>query len=190
VHEYEEARVLRADWIDTPLGPMVALATERALCMLEFVSRPEIEQEMSDLRSHFDAGVIPGSSGVIDRVRIELGEYFAGARSQFTVELETPGTAFQRKTWGALCEIPCGETISYAQLAERVGSEGAQRAVGRANGQNRIAIVVPCHRVIRTGGALGGYAGGLWRKRRLLDHEAAHWGSGRPGGAHPALFAD
>jgi len=187
-HEHEQVRVLDLDWIDTPLGPMIALASDGAVCMLEFVSRPEVEREIRELRNLLGAGVVPGGSSVLARLRVELGEYFEGVRSEFSTPLETPGTAFQQRTWAALREIPCGETISYAQLAGRIGSDGAQRAVGRANGQNRIAVVIPCHRVIRTGGALGGYAGGLWRKQRLLDHEAEHWGH-RGGSVPPSLFA-
>ncbi|HEX9659767.1 MAG TPA: methylated-DNA--[protein]-cysteine S-methyltransferase, partial [Rhodothermales bacterium] len=104
-------------------------------------------------------------------VRSELGEYFNRARRTFSVELETPGTPFQQSVWMALREIPYGSTISYGELADRLGNPDAVRAVARANGDNRIAILIPCHRVVGKDGRLTGYGGGLWRKRRLIDLE-------------------
>jgi AraC family transcriptional regulator, regulatory protein of adaptative response / methylated-DNA-[protein]-cysteine methyltransferase len=98
-------------------------------------------------------------------------EYFAGERRAFSVPLHSPGTEFQVRVWTALRDIPYGRTTSYEALAATVGRPGAQRAVGKANGDNRIAIVIPCHRVVRKDGTLCGYGGGLWRKRRLLELE-------------------
>jgi methylated-DNA-[protein]-cysteine S-methyltransferase len=109
-----------------------------------------------------------------DDVRTQLEEYFAGDRTAFEVELRLEGTEFQRQVWDALCSIPYGETISYGELARRVGNPKACRAVGLANGRNPVAIIVPCHRVIAADGTLGGYGGGLDRKSVLLDLEAAH----------------
>lgn len=103
----------------------------------------------------------------------QLADYFAGKRRAFDLLLAPHGTAFQRRVWEALVEIPHGQTVSYGALAERLGSPGAVRAVGRANGQNPIAIVVPCHRVIGADGSLTGYGGGIWRKRALLELEGA-----------------
>jgi methylated-DNA-[protein]-cysteine S-methyltransferase len=102
----------------------------------------------------------------------QLGEYFAGERRTFEIELDLGGTPFQRRVWNALREIPYGETRSYGEQANRIGAPDAVRAVGHANGQNPIAIVVPCHRVIGANGSLTGFGGGLENKRRLLDLEA------------------
>ena len=109
--------------------------------------------------------------------RRQLGEYFAGERTEFDLPLGMAGSPFQRQVWRALLDIPYGETVSYGELAQRVGRPGAARAVGLANGRNPISIVVPCHRVIGSSGALTGYGGGTERKRFLLDLEA------------PALFS-
>jgi methylated-DNA-[protein]-cysteine S-methyltransferase len=101
----------------------------------------------------------------------QLTAYFAGELTEFNVDLDLAGTEFQRRVWGALCQIPYGETWSYSQLAGKIGSSRACRAVGLANGRNPVAIIVPCHRVIGASGALVGYGGGLDRKAFLLDHE-------------------
>ena len=115
-------------------------------------------------------------------MRTELAEYFAGTRQSFTVPLDAPGTPFEERVWQALNRIPYGETRSYEDIAREVATPAAVRAVGRANGMNRIAIVIPCHRVLNKSGELGGYGGGLWRKRRLLDLErTAHLGSLKSG---------
>ena len=116
---------------------------------------------------------MPADHPHLQTLRGELAEYFAGTRKTFSVPLEAPGTPFEMRCWQALCEIPYGETRSYADVARTVGSPAAVRAVGRANGMNRIAIVIPCHRVVNKSGELGGYGGGLWRKRRLLHLERA-----------------
>ena len=114
-----------------------------------------------------------GSNAHTEQAKQEVAGYFAGARKTFDLKLHTPGTDFQQQVWGALQKIPYGETASYAEQAERIGNPKAVRAVARANGMNRIAIVIPCHRVIGSDGSLTGYAGGLERKRWLLRHEGA-----------------
>jgi AraC family transcriptional regulator of adaptative response/methylated-DNA-[protein]-cysteine methyltransferase len=114
---------------------------------------------------------VPGSSPLLDQLRRELEEYFAGRRREFAVDLTAPGTPFEERVWEALRTIPYGETWSYERLAQAVGSPGASRAVGSANGRNRIAILIPCHRVVNKDGRLGGYGGGLWRKEALLHLE-------------------
>jgi methylated-DNA-[protein]-cysteine S-methyltransferase len=115
------------------------------------------------------------TSDVMAQARRELEEYFAGERTDFTVPLRfTRGTAFQQQVWRALAAIPHGTTISYAELADRVGRPNAFRAVGQANGANPIPIVLPCHRVLASGGAIGGYGGGLAMKRALLGLEGVH----------------
>jgi O-6-methylguanine DNA methyltransferase len=115
----------------------------------------------------------PAAHPYLERLKEELAEYFAGNRSKFGVPIHEPGTPFQERVWAALREIPYGETRSYGELARSLGDPAAVRAVAQANGRNRIAILVPCHRVIGADGGLGGYGGGLWRKRRLLEIEGA-----------------
>lgn len=158
-------------WLTSPLGPIVAGAVAEGVCLLEFVDRRAIEGQLLALRRHFPMPVVPGSHPHTDRLREELDEYFAGTLRSFTVPVVDPGTPFQRRVWDALRAIPYGETRSYEELAAVVGSPAAVRAVGRANGMNRVAILNPCHRVIRKGGQLGGYAGGLERKEFLLALE-------------------
>lgn len=157
-------------WIESPVGPLVAGATDRGVCLLEFSDRRMLETQLDVLRQRLGP-VLPGNHPILEQLRTELGEYFAGQRSTFSVPLDYPGTPFQTRVWNALLEIPYGETRSYEQLAWAIGSPGAQRAVGHANGQNRIAILIPCHRVVNKGGKLGGYGGGVWRKQMLLDLE-------------------
>lgn len=162
---------IRLSLVESPLGPLVAGATSQGICLLEFTNRRMLEAQFSTLRHRFQCAMVPGKSDHLDRVRDELGRYFAGTLERFESTLVYPGTAFQQKVWDALRQIPYGETRSYEALAREIGSPGASRAVGTANGMNRIAILVPCHRVVNKDGQLGGYGGGLWRKRALLDLE-------------------
>jgi AraC family transcriptional regulator of adaptative response/methylated-DNA-[protein]-cysteine methyltransferase len=163
--------LLTATWIETPLGPMLAIAGDAGLELLEFVDRRALETELRALRDTLDAAIVPGDHPILARTADQLREYFAGARRAFDVPLNQHGSPFQLAAWSALREIPYGETRSYTDMARRVGSPGAVRAIGRVNGQNQIAIVVPCHRVIRADGTLCGYGGGKWRKQWLLEHE-------------------
>jgi AraC family transcriptional regulator of adaptative response/methylated-DNA-[protein]-cysteine methyltransferase len=171
---------VRLAWIETPLGPMVAGATESAICLLEFTDRRMLETQLETLRRRYGLPLLAGSSPLLEALEKELGEYFTGRRHGFDLPLDYPGTAFQRRVWRTLLGIPYGETRSYVQLARELGSPGAARAVGRANGLNRIAILVPCHRVVNADGSLGGYGGGLWRKLRLLEAEGAVGAAGAP----------
>lgn len=166
-----DVRSLTARWIDTPLGAMIGVAHDDGLCLLEFVDRRALERELEELCRHFRGAIVPGSSPHLDHVEHELREYFEGRRSVFTVAVVSPGSEFQRAVWSRLRQIPCGRTESYGSLARSLGRDGAQRAVGRVNGQNRIAIVIPCHRVVNADGKVGGYGGGRWRKEWLLQHE-------------------
>jgi AraC family transcriptional regulator of adaptative response/methylated-DNA-[protein]-cysteine methyltransferase len=168
-----EAGCIRLAWLDTPLGPMIAGATDAGVCLLDFTDRRLLEHQLVSLRRRFKAGLVPGRHPHLTTLRRELGEYFAGSRHAFTVPLAVRGTPFEMRAWEALRQIPYGETRSYADMARLVGSPAAVRAVGRANGLNAISIIVPCHRVINKNGDLAGYGGGLWRKRRLLHLEAA-----------------
>ncbi|MEM7103370.1 MAG: methylated-DNA--[protein]-cysteine S-methyltransferase [Bacteroidota bacterium] len=155
----------------TPLGPMYACATEQGVCLLEFADRKILEKEFSDLQRRLDAIILAGENQHLAQLKIELEEYFAGQRQQFEVSLHTPGTEFQQAAWRVLHSIPYGKTASYQQQAIKLENPNAVRAVAAANGQNRIAIIIPCHRVIGKNGKLTGYGGGLERKKWLLEHE-------------------
>lgn len=157
----------------TPLGPMIAGATETGLCLLEFADRRMLETQIKRLRTRLNCTFAPGLNPHLEQVNEELEAYFDGSIRRFAVPLVTPGTEFQLAVWQRLQEIPYGETTSYERIARDIGMPAAHRAVGRANGDNRLAIVIPCHRVVRSDGELSGYGGGVWRKRRLLDHESA-----------------
>ena len=166
--------------IDTPLGPVVVGATDEGLCLLEFTDRRMLEAQLKRLQSLLKQPLVPGEHPHLEATRDQLARYFAGELTDFTVPLVFRGTPFEERVWRELTRIPSGETISYAELASRVNSPGGQRAVGRANGMNRVSIIIPCHRVVNSDGKLGGYGGGLWRKHWLLALEkkvAANSGS-------------
>jgi len=158
-------------WIESPIGPLIAAATSEGVCLLEFSERRMLERQFTALRQLFKKAVIPGKNEHLMLLESELKSYFEGELKEFTVSLVYPSTPFQKKVWDQLLKIPYGSTTSYEAIAKRIGSPDACRAVGTANGQNRIAIVIPCHRVVNKSGDLGGYGGGLWRKRKLLDLE-------------------
>lgn len=159
-------------WLETPLGVMLAGATDTALGFLDFADRPALLTQSRTLAARFsDHLIVPGTSPVHERLRAQLDAYFARSLRSFTIPMDIRGTPFQEAVWRALLAIPAGTTRSYADIARIVGSPGAVRAVGQANGANRIAILIPCHRVIDSSGNLHGYGGGLWRKRYLLELE-------------------
>ena len=170
--EYAERVALR--WVDTPVGPMWAGATERAVVLLDFAERRMMAAQLAAVRRRIGPTTEAVDAPLLDRLERQLGEYFTGRRRAFDLPLEMPGSTFQERVWAELRRIPYGETISYRELAARIGAAQAPRAVGRANGSNRVAIVVPCHRVVAAGGGLGGYGGGLAAKRALLDLERDH----------------
>ena len=159
--------------IDTPLGPMLTGATDDGICLLEFTDRPMLPTQLRTLRHRLGRAIVAGRHPLLDRLQTELDEYFAGSRRTFDLPLVAPGSPFQERTWAELRRIPAGSRLSYEELAGRVGRPSAQRAVGTANGANRIAVVIPCHRVVRKSGETGNYGGGRWRKEWLLRHEAA-----------------
>jgi AraC family transcriptional regulator of adaptative response/methylated-DNA-[protein]-cysteine methyltransferase len=163
--------LLKADFIETPIGPMVAIADDHALHILEFLERKALATEVKKLSQATGSAIVFGRTQPLDRIEAELVAYFAGKSSAFDTRLAPLGTPFERQVWDKLREIPVGSTSSYSGLAAGMGKPAAMRAVGRANGANPIAIVIPCHRVVGVGGDLTGYGGGLWRKRWLLDHE-------------------
>ena len=148
---------------DSPVGPLLLAGDRDALHVLSF--------GVGSRRREIDAEWQPDSKGVLNTIRKELDQYFAGRLRKFTTPLAFHGTTFQNAVWKELCKIPYGETISYLELANRIDNPKAVRAVGMANGANPIAIVVPCHRVIGSNGSLTGFGGGLPTKRALLDLE-------------------
>jgi AraC family transcriptional regulator of adaptative response/methylated-DNA-[protein]-cysteine methyltransferase len=166
-----DADCLRAGWVESPLGPLLTAANEAGICLLEFTDRRMLEAQFDTLRKRFGCAIVPGNHRHTDQLREELARYFAGTLREFSVPLVYPGSPFQSQVWSQLLRIPYGQTRSYEDLARAVGTPAACRAVGRANGQNRIAILIPCHRVVNKDGHLGGYGGGLWRKQFLFDLE-------------------
>ncbi|MBB5192592.1 AraC family transcriptional regulator of adaptative response/methylated-DNA-[protein]-cysteine methyltransferase [Silvimonas terrae] len=158
---------------DTVLGRMIACATDRGLCLLEFAERPILEKEFADLTRLLRAPIVDTAHEYTQETERQINAWFAGERLTFDLPLHMPGTAFQQQVWQALLALPYGATASYQQQAARIGRPDAVRAVGAANGQNRLAVIVPCHRVFAKNGALTGYGGGIERKRWLLAHEAA-----------------
>jgi len=157
--------------IESPLGPLLAGANDEGICLLEYTDRRMLETNLATMNKRFGCAVVPGGHKWLTQLRRELAEYFDRKRREFSLPLGIRGTPFQEKVWRELQLIPHGETISYDELARRIGQPTAQRAVARANGMNRIAILIPCHRVIGKDGSLTGYGGGLWRKRLLLALE-------------------
>lgn len=167
-------RQLTTTRITTPLGPMLTIATEEGICLLEFTDRRMLETEVKQLQTIYKTSILPGKSKYFGLVENQIAEYFDGKRKTFDLPLVVPATSFQQSVWKVLQEIPYGTTRSYKQQAIAIGNANAVRAVAKANGYNRLCIVVPCHRVIGDDGHLTGYGGGLWRKKWLLDHEAKH----------------
>ncbi len=157
--------------LDTPVGPLLAGATDSAVVLCDFAERPMIDAQLAAVRRRIGP-TVQGGSPLVQRLAGQLTEYFAGDRRAFDLPMDTPGSAFQERVWDELQAIPYGETISYRELAWRVGVPAASRAVGRANGSNRLALVIPCHRVIAATGGLGGYGGGPAAKSWLLALEA------------------
>ena len=162
---------LYARWIDTPLGAMIALGGEDGIHLLEFVDRRGLENDILKIRKRAECFIVPGNNPHLDQIGEEVEKYFSGSAMRFTVPVVTAGSSFEQAVWKLLQTIPPGRTWSYAQLAQKLGKPGASRAVGRANGRNCLAIVIPCHRVIRADGELCGYGGGIWRKKWLLEYE-------------------
>ena len=168
----DEAATVVLRQITTPIGPMTLGATAEALVLADFSERPMMPAQLAAVRRRIGPMVI-GDAPLLDRAETQLREYFAGERRGFDVPLDAPGSAFQERVWAELSRIPYGEKIAYRELARRVDAPQAPRAVGRANGSNRLAVIVPCHRVIAAGGGLGGYGGGLPAKRFLLELEGS-----------------
>ena len=163
--------LLKAKWIDTPIGQMLGIADNNFLHLLEFFDRKGLPSELKKLQLSTKSAIEFGSNALLEQVTLELDAYFSGQSSIFKTPLALHGSPFTVNTWHALQAIKPGITCSYAALAKDIERPTAMRAVARANGQNQIAIIIPCHRVIGSDGSLTGYAGGLWRKDWLLNHE-------------------
>ncbi|MCC5879620.1 MAG: bifunctional transcriptional activator/DNA repair protein Ada [Idiomarina sp.] len=170
----QPAMTLFASWLDTPLGPMLAIADHEYLYLLEFADRRALEREIERLRLRLKAAVVPGKTLITNQIESELEAYFVGSSLTFNTPCHLVGSEFEKTVWAALRQIPVGQTTAYLTLADNIGRRTAFRAVANANGKNQLAIIIPCHRVINTNGQLGGYGGGLERKRWLIEHERQH----------------
>lgn len=161
---------LLACWLETPIGPMVAIGDAYGLHLLEFFDRTGLPGEIARLQTRY--GPIPfGHCAVLDRTRAQLSAYFADPQTPFDVPVVQRGTAFEQQLWRHLQTIPPGQTRAYGVVAAELGRPKAVRAVGRANGANQVAVIIPCHRLVGADGALTGYGGKIWRKAWLLNHE-------------------
>ncbi len=167
----EHHLLLKATWLDSPLGPMLAIADEEKLFLLEFVERRGLEKEIERLRKRMKIAIVPGVTEPLRSIERELKKYFEGKLKKFETPLFLLGSDFQKRVWKELIKIRYGATRIYAAQAAAMGIPEATRAVANANGANQLAIVIPCHRIINSNGALGGYGGGLARKEWLLQHE-------------------
>ncbi|HZY26261.1 MAG TPA: methylated-DNA--[protein]-cysteine S-methyltransferase [Bacteroidales bacterium] len=168
--------MIKTTKIETPLGEMIAGATEEGICLLEFNDRKILPAEYKDLIRLLNTTFEEGDNKHLKLLRKQLKEYFDGERKEFTIPLVTPGTSFQQAIWKELQNIQYGSTMSYLEQSLALNQPDAIRAVANANGKNRIAIVIPCHRVVGSDGRLTGYGGGLKRKKWLLDHEKKYSG--------------
>lgn len=167
----KEKQIIYTERFETPIGTMLCCAVDQGICLLDFTDIKTVETEMKSLAKQLNANIQQGKSRYFDLLKQQLAEYFEGKRKDFTVPLYTVGTEFQLSVWKVLQTIPYGTTRSYKQQALALGKPKAVRAVANANGQNKISIIIPCHRVIGHDGSLTGYGGGLWRKKWLLDIE-------------------
>lgn len=165
------AATVVVDRLLTPLGPMLIGASDGGVALCEFADRRMLETQLERLRTRLGAALVPGTTALLAELTRQLEAYFAGELRDFDVPLDLPGTEFQQTVWSALRAVPYGTTASYGDLARTIGRPSAVRAVARANGDNRVAVLVPCHRIIGSDGSLTGYGGGLWRKQKLLAHE-------------------
>ncbi len=178
IRNLKSSKMIKTIKIETPLGEMVAGATDEGVCLLEFHDRKILPSEYKDLARLLETSFEEGDNTHLKTLRKELKEYFEGKRKEFTVPLLIPGRPFQQSVWKELQNIPYGTTRTYQEQATALRSPESVRAVANANGMNRIAIIIPCHRVIGSDGRLTGYGGGIHRKKWLLDHEKKY--SGQP----------
>lgn len=164
-------RIINTTEFSTPLGPMLAGATSEGICLLEFTNRIRLDKELYDLKTLLNAVIVPDQNPFLDQLEIEISEYFQGLRKTFSVPLHIPGNEFAQAVWKILQEIPYGETCSYKEQSLMMNNPKAIRAIASTNGRNRIAIIIPCHRVIGSAGNMTGYAAGIDKKKWLLRFE-------------------
>ncbi len=166
--------ILIAEEIETPVGKLLAAASDQGLCLLEFADvEDRLNRHVSQLEKTFKTKISKGESAIIQQLKRELTEYFNGERKTFEIALDFRGTEFQENAWKALLKIPYGQTRSYKEQAIAINKPAAIRAVAGANNRNKISIVIPCHRVIGKNGSMTGYGGEIWRKEFLLKLENA-----------------
>ncbi len=156
---------------DTPIGKIIAGATSEGCCLFEFLNRGGFKRIKDRIGKRYSMEMVKGTNRFLDNMETQVAEYFEGKRKKFSLRFDVRGTTFEMAVWRQLQNIPYGETRSYGEVARLTGRTGAARAVGRANGANYLAIIIPCHRVLEADGGLRGYGGGLCRKKFLLDFE-------------------
>jgi len=162
---------LKSTFIDTPLGSMLAISDEDKLYLLDFAESKGLERKIKRLKIAAKSDITSGNTKPISLIEEELKAYFSSGLKKFTAPIYLLGTPFQKNVWQELMNVPYGETRSYFTQAKAVGREKSYRAVANANGANRFAIIIPCHRIINNNGELGGYGSGLHRKKWLIEHE-------------------
>lgn len=167
----KDQKIVNITRIETELGVMIAAATEKGICLFDFADYKMIELELRQLSDSFKAPLVLGDNPHFHTLRTQLDQYFRGERREFDIPLDLVGTEFQKQVWLSLLQIPYGQTATYGQQAQLLGKPSAVRAVANANGKNKVAIILPCHRVIGADGTLTGYGGGMWRKKKLLEFE-------------------
>jgi len=163
-------------YLNIPFGSMVAAATDRGICLFDFRYRTSIDTIMQRVATHLNDTFFERRHPLFDILTAQTDEYFAGKRKIFDLPIVFSGTTFQEQVWRALLQIPYGELRTYEQQAQAIGMEKSVRAVAAANGENGIAIIVPCHRVVGKNGSLTGYSGGLAAKKKLIELESRHSG--------------
>lgn len=170
-HPRSVISILKTIWLETPLGPMVAISDDESLYLLEFFDRKGLTSEIEYLVKKRGSQIISATAPPLVSIKEELKAYFDGDLKRFETPFLLRGTDFQKLAWNALTEISYGETRSYTQQAAIVNRSTAHRAIANANGANQLAIIIPCHRIINANGQLGGYGAGLARKKWLIEHE-------------------
>lgn len=157
--------------IETPIGTLVACATEENLCLLQFSDNKKLDAILKNISKHLQMEIVEKENALLKKLEIQLHEYFNGKRTIFSIPMSPIGTDFQKSVWKVLQNVPYGKTISYQEQSILLHNPKAIRAVANANGQNKIVILLPCHRIIGTNGSLTGYSAGIWRKQKLLELE-------------------
>lgn len=163
--------MIYATTFDSPLGEILMATTEDGICLIEFIDAASLDKTLQQLAKKSQLALTYAAHPLLHTLQKQLTDYFAGTLIDFALPLKPFGTPFQQQVWQTLQTIPYGQTISYAEQAQRMNNPSAIRAVASSNGKNPISIIIPCHRVIGSNGKLTGYAGGLWRKEWLLSHE-------------------